>query len=515
MTLKKIYWERVNLHLVLDEKIDGDVKLFNNKTEINLDVEYIDNEVVINVTNTLEGTMLDKGNYSLFVNGELVKASDEVLDILDDKSKIFRYRGNKCCYIVFFEIDEEMNFNIITNFMIENFKYKKFFTFSEGNGLKGKFIILIKLAYILFKNILYKFFRLFRLPFKKKVLFLTENSDTLISNLKLMYDYIDKKEYKVMVYSKDKFKAGSIQKLISLLTKIVMIAKSDIIFVDNYTPVLTSLNLSKKVELIQLWHAGVGFKSVGYARFGVKGSPHPYVSSHRKYTGAVVDKEGLEKVYMEVFGCKKDIFISTGMPRLDGYLSEDRIKKVTEKLYNLNSDLKEKKVILFAPTYRGVGSSVAYYDYNQLDLEKIYDYCISSNSLFVFKMHGFIKEPVEIDDKYKEVILDYSNMDINDLIYISDVMITDYSSCAYEYSLFDRPLIFYRYDKKIYEFFRPIHTASEFTSKQFEVLTFDELMKCLNDLEIDPKTRLDNISYKNNVNSCQKIVDKFIKKIDK
>ena len=96
-------------------------------------------------------------------------------------------------------------------------------------------------------------------------------------------------------------------------------------------------------------------------------------------------------------------------------------------------------------------------------------------------------------------------MDVNDLIYVSDIMITDYSSCAYEYSLFDRPLIFYRFDKEIYEYERPMHTVDAFTSKQYEVKEFEELMKVLNELKnVKIENRYKNVKDDSN-NACSEI----------
>ena len=98
-------------------------------------------------------------------------------------------------------------------------------------------------------------------------------------------------------------------------------------------------------------------------------------------------------------------------------------------------------------------------------------------------MHPFIKEKISIPEEFKSCILDYSDFDINDLIYIADIMITDYSSCAYEFSFFNRPLVFFRYDKEVYEYLRPVHTLDVFTKQQYEVKNFDELMNVCENLK--------------------------------
>ena len=124
-------------------------------------------------------------------------------------------------------------------------------------------------------------------------------------------------------------------------------------------------------------------------------------------------------------------------------------------------------------------------------------------------MHPFIKKKIEIPEEYKNNIIDLSSMDINNLIYITDIMITDYSSCAYEYSFFNRPLIFYRYDKELYEYLRPMHTVDVFTKKQYEVKDFNSLMKVLNKLKnVSIDDRFKNV-VKRNTNSCE-IIERVV-----
>ena len=518
-SIKNIWWERVNLHLEFDKTIKGKkIYLVCNNNVILLD--NLDNEVCINVTNTPEGTMLDKGDWKLYIvdkkeelnTNDLSNVAvimDSALKIIDDKSKIFPYNINKA-YLVRLTTDDALHLIINTSFMIENRKYKKKYILC-GEPLKTKIKNVLILIAILIINIYYHLIRLFSFNKSKKVLFLSENADELVGNLKSLHDYVEKNTaWKSVVYANNFYSLenkGKLKKIKIYLKEVFCLARTNNIFTDNYSVVMTFVRFNKNIKIIQLWHAGIGFKSVGYARFGLDGSPHPYLSSHRKYTHAVVDQESLVKIYMEVFGNKKAIFNSFGIPRLDGYLDRDTIVSKIDYLYKVNEEFETKKIILFSPTYRGKGSGDAYYDYSLIDLDRIYDFCKKNNFLFIIKMHPFIKESISIPNKYKDLILDYSNMDINDLIYLSDIMITDYSSCAYEYSLFDRPLIFYRFDKELYEYLRPMHTVDAFTSKQYEVKEFDELLEVLDKVKnVDIKKRFSNINDNLRKDSCKKII---------
>lgn len=502
MKIIKIYWQRANLHLVLDGEIKEDVYL---KCKNKIKVDYKDKEVFFNITNTPEGKPLLSGEYYLLIGDEKVILDDKVLDYLMDKSRNFYYeRGTEVC-LVDFNIDEDRHLIIRIDYFKKNYKYSR-------EGFKKKLIRILKKTFkpvaVFLMNISYHIVRLFKFN-KNNVLFLTENSDKLDGNLKILCDkYKELNEYKIRVYSKDIFHIrGPIRKLMHFVKVTNRVALSDIIIVDNYAPTLTLINFSKKIRYVQLWHAGIGFKSVGYARFGLDGSPNPFKSSHRKYTDAIVDKENLIDIYKEVYGVNKKIFKSYGMPRLEGYLDKDLINKTVNKIYSRYGYLKNKRIILFSPTYRGNGSKDAYYDYSLIDQEKIYEFCEKNDFIFVIKMHPFIKERINIDNKYSKRIVDLSKLDINELIYITDIMITDYSSCAYEYSLFDRPLVFYRFDKSFYEYTRPMHTVDEFTSKQYEVNDFDSLINVLNKLtNVKIEDRFKNIKNNNDSNSCEKII---------
>ena len=90
-------------------------------------------------------------------------------------------------------------------------------------------------------------------------------------------------------------------------------------------------------------------------------------------------------------------------------------------------------------------------------------------------------------------------------------MITDYSSCAYEFSLFNRPLIFFRYDKDLYEYERPVHTLDVFTQKQYEAKTFDELLDILESLKVetDISLRFSNMRELK-TDCCKKIAEEIL-----
>lgn len=493
-----INWIRANLVLKFNKNITDECFLCVNKNKIKL--ESNKDEITISIYNTPEGLSLDEGNFHLEINDEIIKIDSKVLSSLDDKSRIFKYKY-LYALLVSYDVKDNLDFYININYMMRNTKYKRFERVA-ANKFGGKIKVILMSIIIFLVNILYKFVNLFM---GNSVLFLSENSNELPINMIKLYEKVNsnyhKKIFCVDVYNRR-------NKLLRL-GELFKIATSKYIIVDNYISLLTRVKLSKKQRILQVWHAGIGFKAVGYARFGKEGSPHPFMSSHRRYDLAVVDNDKLVDIYKEVFGCSKDIFMSSGIPKLDDYLDKNTIAEVEKSLFNKYEVLLNKKIILFAPTYRGSGSGDAYFDYSVIDLKRINEFCKKNNFVFVIKMHPFVKEKIELDESFENII-DLSGEDINNLIYISDIMITDYSSCAYEFSFFNRVLIFYRYDKDLYEYLRPMHTVDEFCKNQFEALTFDDLMSVLaKNKDIDIAKRFSNMK-KSRENSSMMILDKFL-----
>ena len=71
-----------------------------------------------------------------------------------------------------------------------------------------------------------------------------------------------------------------------------LLAQSGTIFIDDHAPVLDWLKLDDDTTLIQLWHAGAGFKSSGYSRWGHEGCPSPQ-SCHRQYKYGIAGSKNI------------------------------------------------------------------------------------------------------------------------------------------------------------------------------------------------------------------------------
>lgn len=503
-----LYWVRSFLHVVLDEcaetnrafllKLDG-------KERTEFDVAHHDNEIVFNISNTPPGEPLIGGKYVLCIDDGIVLGGEAVIPVLEDRSKIVRYL-NRYAYIVDFFMDEAYSFYINTDMMMRNTKPKRMRRLEQAETLRKKIVYILRNMLPFFAGAYYRLVRLF--AFKRGVvLFLTENNDHFINNLGALYEDFVKNGVCVKKFAHNILAQPGKRKrpLLLILKEIYLLALADVVMIDDYTPMLSVLHLDKKVRLVQVWHAALGFKSVGYARPGWR----PYTAVHRRYTDAFVDCEAAVPIYSEIFGLPDEKVKVFQMPRLEGYLAKETIQQKTSALYKVNPLLETKKTILFAPTFRGSISSKGYYDMSKIDLDRIYRFCEEKDFLFIIKMHPYVKNKVVIDEQYRDRIFDYTHLNINDLLYLSDLLITDYSTCAYEYSFFNRSLILYRYDKTVYEYLRPSNTLDSFMAgfpRYKEVFTFDGLMDAIEEYsDVRVEDRFSNMDDRDDTGNCEKI----------
>lgn len=132
-----------------------------------------------------------------------------------------------------------------------------------------------------------------------------------------------------------------------------------------------------------------------------------------------------------------------GYPRIDRTLraTEERMNGVRERL-GLDP---QRPVVLYAPTWRGE------HGHAEFDVERlINDIKRLSTQMcqFVFRGHHMIERLIE--SAQINVVLAPQELDTSDVLAITDVLITDYSSIAFDFLPMRRPILYYCYDSKAY-----------------------------------------------------------------
>lgn len=292
------------------------------------------------------------------------------------------------------------------------------------------------------------------------------------------------------------------------------IANAKYTIIDDFFPLVYPLKIRKGAKLIQVWHALGAFKRVGFSRLGKVGGPSPKSITHKNYTDVVVSSESIVDNYAEAFQIAREKIHPLGVARTDFFFDNAKKEQAINKIYNMYPILKNKRVILFAPTFRGNGKKSAYYPEKYFNINKIYEN-LDENEVLIIKNHPFIKKQMEISEKYANKVIDLTNYsEINELLLITDILITDYSSTIFEYALLDKPIIYYVPDLEEYKKTRDFYYNFEEYIFGEICKTQDELIQSLRNIQLD-KEKL-KIFKEKFLNKCDgNSTERFIKKIIK
>jgi len=403
------------------------------------------------------------------------------LSQLWEKSRTFLFDGNKQAYVVNFDLsdDDERPELVIRTYYFNRAITEK----PTAHGLKAK------LKALLLKNgrdkkllqLWYNFWRVVSPPPGNRILFAAQQRTQLEGNLLCVRDRLHARgldhRLDIREWCDTKRKSFIVRMKKSMRLAHLM-ATSDIVLLDDYCQVLDAITPDPKTVVVQLWHAGYGFKAVGFSRFGRYGSPQ-LTSGHRKYTYAICGSTSLQPVYAEVFGIEQKAILPTGLPRIDTFLDPDNEAAVRAKFTEDYPEFIGKRIVLFAPTFRGRGHNDAHYDYSKIDFAGLYDWC-GDDTVVLFRMHPFIKGNPPIPEEYRNRLIDFASYpSTNDLLHVVDVMITDYSSIVYEFSLLNRPMLFFAYDEIEYQSTRGFHGNYRNLAPGKVCNTFNQLLEAL------------------------------------
>lgn len=398
---------------------------------------------------------------------------------LDDASRSFLYNNNRSSYAVNFAVSDDED---APGFLMRTYAFARGGAKPSGFRARTKSKLKNRWTKIKRKTLkrVYKAGKSYRKESGNRILFASEARPNMQGNLKAVHDKMIERgldEQFEFDYSFRTQHSATRQNALALAWKV---GRANIVLIDDYFAILMDIGDRNTQRIIQLWHAGSGFKSVGFSRFGNYGSPK-FNNAHRKYTYAICGSQHLRDVYSEVFGMERESIIATGLPRIDYFLEEGRADTVSSVFDSQYPTAAGKRKILFAPTFRGRGAGDAHYDYSQFDFDKLYK-AMGDDTVFLFRQHHFIVDPAPIPEAYTDRLIDVTAYpDSNDLLLISDLLVTDYSSIVYEYSLLERPIVLFAYDLELYSATRGMHKDYRVAAPGPIAEDFDQFITLIND----------------------------------
>lgn len=311
-----------------------------------------------------------------------------------------------------------------------------------------------------------------------KITFISLRRTEVSGNFAFVYDKLkNDKDLDINFILKEGFIGDMSFKDIKEFTKAC--ATSKVIILDEFTPQIHYIDFKPETKLIQLWHACGAFKTFGFTRLSKpKGSPQT-TRNHRSYDYVTVSSTYCKKCHSEGFGISTENVVATGIPRTDVFFDEKYKEKARAEFYSKYPSFKGKKIIMFAPTFRGMVKETAFYPTEMFDVNEVCSK-LPDDYAFIIKHHPFVNDAQPIPDKYKDRVIDLSeSTELNDLLFVTDAVITDYSSLVFEASLIDIPMIFYVFDLEKYVAERDFYFDFKLYAPGKIVYSLDQLVDCI------------------------------------
>lgn len=216
---------------------------------------------------------------------------------------------------------------------------------------------------------------------------------------------------------------------------------SKVVIVNDAFP--ESVVIRPRQFTVNTWHASMNYKKIGPKNVKFRNDiaekifyirnkqPKMYVSGSKYFTEDTSAS----------FGFKQKVFVPFGMPRNDIFFrnNDELVVKIKEQ-YALPAKC---KLVLYAPTFRdGFKEDVYGIDFERL-VSALHEK-FGGEWKVLYRKHYFVNS--------KDVILDKNTIDVsayedmNELLAVADVLISDYSSCLWDFSITERPSFVYAPD---------------------------------------------------------------------
>lgn len=251
------------------------------------------------------------------------------------------------------------------------------------------------------------------------------------------------------------------------------------VYVDN-AEFWSALKFRPGQMVLETWHGGGAYKRVGGHRIDVNAQAQRhavekmnkitlFLSSSKAFTQYVI--RGAYQYQGEVLEC--------GLPRNDELLHPD--PAAAERVRSALGIAPGTKVLLYAPTFRN-SHTLDLYDVDFARLKAALNQRFGGQWAILLRMHYYLSDKVKaIGLPFVRDVTGYPDM--QELLICSDVLLTDYSSCMWDFSLLHRPCFLYARDIAEYrgerDFYTPIESwpfplAADNDALEAAVARFDE-----------------------------------------
>lgn len=241
---------------------------------------------------------------------------------------------------------------------------------------------------------------------------------------------------------------------------------------DNFMP-MADLKFSREAVITQLWHAEGAFKKFGLSAPLTDNVAIREKKCSEKLTYVICSSKNVVPIYSEAFGVGEEKILPLGAPRIDLLLAERNVKELRKAFDEIYPVCKDKKLILYAPTFRENGDADKKL-LDKIDIRAFNEQLGEKYSLLI-KLHPQINSSKPVEGAVDVT----KGHDIGDLTLICDMLITDYSSACMDFALLSKPCIFFAFDLEEYEKERSFYFDYENYVPGEVAKTFDEVVDAI------------------------------------
>ncbi len=282
-----------------------------------------------------------------------------------------------------------------------------------------------------------------------RVVLATARLDVLEGNLRGIRDAIGRLRPDIRpVLLLEPYGYGMVAKaryLVRVVRGLYHVRTAGLVVVDNaYLPVHVAPH-RRRATVVQVWHATGALK-----RFGVDTVVPPVEPEatflHRYYDYVIAAGEQSRVPWSRALRTPVERVLPLGAPRTDIFFDPGAVARSRDRILAAHPVLRDRRIVLFAPTFRGRGRDRT--GALGLDGARLRELLPATWAL-VAKTHPNL-DPATQPTAGFDLVGDPAE-DLNDWLAVADVLVTDYSSAIFEWSLLRRPLVLLVDDLDAYE----------------------------------------------------------------
>jgi len=291
-----------------------------------------------------------------------------------------------------------------------------------------------------------------------KVLFLDLKSATMPDAFDLMFERVAASGYDAQFVGLGQNEGvGWVAYYRRCLELMPDLAAAAYVFLADANDVVSCVKLRPETKVVQLWHACGAFKKFGVSTADLKfGGTRKEVERHPFYRNlslVTVSSPEVEWAYREAMMLEDtpEVVRALGVSRTDSFFKEGFVEHARQQIEQAVPQVAGKRILFYAPTFRGKASEATGPDSFDIAAAKKQ---LGDSWVLLIKHHPFVKRTPLIPPGCDDFAISVKDLPTDVLMGAADALMTDYSSVVFEFSLFDRPMLFFAYDIEEYDDWR-------------------------------------------------------------